>query len=110
MLSKKHRVSVKDFPKKAEVLFRGDHVTLKRHTGENDSPKLGVVIGGGAVRSAVARNTLKRMAHNSFQEALPQLSSGTNLLVVVKGPIIKLTREVKDKLLEELEASKGKLI
>ena len=110
MLPKKNRISVENFPKKAEVLFKGDHLSIK--AVENNKVgefRLGVVVSKGVAKSAVSRNRIKRLVYRRFKEAIPQLNQNLDLLAIVKGPIMKLTPDIKKQLLKELDQAIDKV-
>lgn len=103
MLPKRNRLPVKDFPPKAEVLFRGKKILAKRAPSDQDCVRLGVSISSKNVRKAAARNSIKRLIFKHLGERLREAEgSGFDLLIIVTSSIIKLDPETRDELLGDL--------
>lgn len=109
MLSKQHRLPIKDFPPKAEVLFRGKLLLAKRAENSFGADRVGISAPSGRIKGAVARNTLKRFITDFFASSLEGGVKGRDLLIIATAPIMKLDPAKKQEVREELRKIKSLL-
>ncbi len=103
MLSKKLKLSIKEFPKGGNFCFRGDKLSIKKAPNKYDYSRLGVVISKKTSPKATVRNWIKRVIYDFFREHLEKVPEGIDLLVVIGGHIIEANSDIKDALNAELE-------
>src|SRR3954469_15834623 len=60
------------------------------HGAENgrDHPRLGISVGRKRIRSAAARNRVKRLLREAFRLSKAELPAGVDLVVVPRGPAL----------------------
>ncbi len=102
MLPKKFKLPIEDFPKKGELVYRGELLSLKKTENDLGRARIGVVVGKRINPKATTRNSLKRLIYNFARESLPKLPTGTDLLVVIEAPMIEVSSEAKKTLLSNL--------
>ncbi|KKU55341.1 MAG: Ribonuclease P protein component [Parcubacteria group bacterium GW2011_GWA1_47_11] len=103
MLPKTRKLSIKDFPKKSTLCFRGERISIKVAPSERDYPRLGVMVSKKVSSKATVRNSLKRTIYDFLGKNLEKIPRGSDLLVIVSGHIIEVNSDVKDALCKELE-------
>ncbi|PIR97963.1 MAG: ribonuclease P protein component [Candidatus Colwellbacteria bacterium CG10_big_fil_rev_8_21_14_0_10_42_22] len=111
MLPKKNKLNISNFPPKAEVAFRGQTFLAKMATNEVELFRLGVSFSAGKVKKAATRNALRRIIYKAFSfEAHQESLRGKDLLIITTAPIIKLSRETRVGVEEDLQKLKERLI
>jgi ribonuclease P protein component len=107
VLSKQHRLPIGGFPIKARTLFRGRVVLAKTAINTLGFLRVGVLASRKNIKNAVTRNALRRIVLDNFALFINKPKNiGTDLLIIVTTPIIKLDLQTTDKLLQDLEAIK----
>ncbi len=102
MLPKKLKLSIKEFPKRSTLCFKGERLSIKKAINERDYTCWGVVVSKKVNPKATVRNFIKRTIYDFLGEHLEKVPKGLDLLVVVGGHIIETNSGVKDALCEEL--------
>lgn len=94
MLSKKLRLDIENFPKKAKTAANTEYFLIK--TSENNLPfyRIGVLVGSRVSQSAVKRNGIKRITMN-YCGGLWRLreNGGKDVLIVFKQKAGSLPKE-----------------
>ncbi len=95
MLPKKLKTPVQNFPRGAKTIFNDRFIAIKAHKNNLKFVRFGVLINKHISPSSVKRSYLRRKFFSCFSEAtrnkIPK--SGVDLLIIVKTPIMALTRE-----------------
>jgi len=106
MIAKKLKLPINLFPKNAKTVFRNKYFILKFNPGNFPYDRLGVVASKRVLKSAVARNCLKREIFDFFRAnhdfMKPKNKNKKDLLIIINPAIIELTKSDLKKRLEEL--------
>ena len=104
MLPKKHRLPVKDFPPKAELLFRSQRLLVKAVENNIGTVRIGISASKKNVPKAATRNAIKRNILDGLMNSLDALDErGIDLLIIISAPIIKLDLETEDLLRRDVK-------
>lgn len=95
MLPKKLKTPVQDFPRGVKTIFNDSFVTIKAHENNLRYIRLGVLINKHISPSSAKRNYLRRQFFSCLAEIIKKQTTkkGIDLLIIVKTPIMALTRE-----------------
>jgi ribonuclease P protein component len=111
VLPKQHRLPIVSFSPRARTLFRGKAVVAKLVGNKLGILRVGVLFRRKIVGGAATRNTVKRFVLDRFaQEVKKHIGEGTDLLIIIVAPIIKLDLSTRVGLAEELTLVKSTLI
>ena len=95
MLPKKFKTPIQSFPKGAKTIFNDRFVTVKAQENTLKHLRLGILINKHVSPSSVKRNYLRRQFFSCLAESVKgkPAKEGTDLLIIIKTPIMALTRE-----------------
>jgi ribonuclease P protein component len=93
MLPKKLHLPIQNFPKSAKVVFSDTNITIKEAKNGLPNSRLGVLVSKQVSKSSAVRNSLRRKFLNFPKSLLVNEKGGKDLLIILKPPIIKLTKE-----------------
>ncbi len=95
MLPKNLKTPVQNFPRGAKTIFNDRFVAIKAHKNNLKLVRFGVLINKHISPSSVKRNYLRRKLFSCFSEAIKNKvpKNGVDLLIIIKTPIMALTRE-----------------
>lgn len=106
MIAKKLKLPINLFPKNAKTVFRNKYFILKFNQGNFFYDRLGIVVSKRILKSAAARNRLKRKIFDFFRAnhdfTNPKNKIKKDLLIIINPAIIELTKSDLEKRLEEL--------
>ena len=102
MLPKKLKLSVKEFPKRSILCFKGESLSIKKAPNKHNYTCWGVVVSKKVSPKATVRNFVRRAIYDFLGEHLEKVPEGLDLLVVVGGHIIETNSGIKDALRKEL--------
>jgi len=105
VLSKKHRLPIKEFPKGGATALRGKLLSFKRAGNSLDRARVGVLVGKRINPKASVRNALRRFVYRFYREHLNSLPTEEDLLVIVETPIIEFDSSVEGILRGDLTKS-----
>lgn len=80
MISRKHRLTIRDFPEKAEKFFSGKIMTVKKTQNGLEYNRYAVIVSGSKIKKAVDRHLLKRRI---LSRALELPSAGWDMLFII---------------------------
>ncbi|MBU2101103.1 ribonuclease P protein component [Patescibacteria group bacterium] len=105
MLSKRYRTPIKDFPSKAEILFRGKTLLAKKASNNLKINRVGVSVTTKKAKRATVRNAFKRFVMDFLGRDLDEggVDKGIDLLIMPSAPIIKFGSEKKNETKEDLK-------
>jgi ribonuclease P protein component len=106
MIVKKLKLPINLFPKNAKTVFRNKYFILKSNPNNLFYDRLGVVISKRVLKSAAARNCLRRKIFDFFRSSYdfenPSNKNKKDLLIIINPAIIELTKSNLKNKLEEL--------
>ncbi|MDZ4231254.1 MAG: ribonuclease P protein component [Patescibacteria group bacterium] len=109
MLAKRFKLPIGEFPKRSQLVFRGQLLTIKKAPNQLEHPRVGVLVSKRINPKASTRNSLKRTIYDTLKEKLPVLPTALDLLVVVEAPIIEIDLKTKQMLSQDLDRGLGTL-
>lgn len=106
MLPKKLRTQINLFPKNSKTVFSDNYIAIKTNPNNLPYNRLGVVLGKRILKGSVLRNKLRRKIINFLSQPLLSGESGflnerKDLLIIVKAPMINLTKEEMENLFQK---------